>query len=150
MQSARRKLGTQLLMLLVVLTGLYFGYSFAREAVQAQRLASEADTGRAANDQLAAENRKLERDLQYYQSDAYAELRARTDLNMRLKDETIILPVFPPTDTAHLADGAAPPAAAVESLLPPDAAAPATASAAPPPGGRPWDRWLSFFTTPQH
>src|SRR3954454_20330766 len=95
MRSARRNLGTQLLMLLVVLTGLYFGYSFAREVVQAQRLAAQAEASRQQNEDLAAQNRKLARDLQYYQSDAYAELRARTDLNMRRKDETIILPVLP-------------------------------------------------------
>ena len=95
MNKARRTWGTQLLMILVVLTGLYFGYSFAREVVQAQRLAAQAEASRQANEQLAAENRKLARDLQYYQSDAYAELRARTDLNMRRKDETVILPVLP-------------------------------------------------------
>src|SRR5437762_9276024 len=100
MRAARRNLGTQLLMLLVVLTGLYFGYSFAREVVQAQRLAAQAAASRQENDQLAAENRKLERDLQYYQSDAYAELRARTDLNMRQKDERIVLPVMTPDDAA--------------------------------------------------
>jgi cell division protein FtsB len=99
MRSARRNLGAQLLMILVVLIGLGFGYSFAREVVQAQHLAGQAEASRQENERIAAENRKLQRDLQYYQSDAYAELRARTDLNMRRPDEQVILPVLPDGET---------------------------------------------------
>ena len=140
MRSARRNLGAQLLMILVVLIGLGFGYSFAREVVQAQHLAGQAEAARQENERIAAENRKLQRDLQYYQSDAYAELRARTDLNMRRPDEQVILPVLPPgetTITAPDSDMAAAPAAPA----PASAVAPAPGAAA----GRNWDRWLALF-----
>jgi cell division protein FtsB len=147
MNKVRRNWGTQVLMLLVVLTGLYFGYSFAREVVQAQRLAAQAEASRQQNDDLAAQNRKLARDLQYYQSDAYAELRARTDLNMRRKDETIVLPVLPAdaqADTTAVtaqAPAIAPPAPA--SVAPPAAQAAASGQ----PSGRTWDQWFALFAT---
>ncbi|MDQ2808635.1 MAG: septum formation initiator family protein [Chloroflexota bacterium] len=139
-----RTWGAQVLMLALVLVGLGFGYSFAREVVQAQRLANQGEVSRQANDALAAGNRKLARDLQYYQSDAYAELRARTDLNMRLPNEQIVLPVL--TDTL-------PPAAPSGVGGTQSGAAPGTGigqSAAPDPartGGRAWDRWAALFGT---
>jgi cell division protein FtsB len=139
MRSARRNLGAQLVMILVVLIGLGFGYSFAREVVQAQHLAGQAEASRQENERIAAENRKLQRDLQYYQSDAYAELRARTDLNMRRPDEQVILPVLPDGETTITApdtDMAAQPASAAAN---PVAAAPGVAT------GRNWDRWLALF-----
>lgn len=137
MPVARRNLGTQMLMILVVLTGLYFGYSFAREVVRAQFLANQAELHRRENAQFAAENRKLTRDLQYYQSDAYAELRARTDLNLRRPDEQIILPVLPPAAAATPDPDTAP-----AGLAP---VAPGPAPAAPPPAGRTWDQWFALF-----
>ena len=139
MRSARRNLGAQLLMILVVLIGLGFGYSFAREVVQAQHLAGQAEASRQENERIAAENRKLQRDLQYYQSDAYAELRARTDLNMRRPDEQVILPVLPDgetTITSPDSDLAAQPAQAPANAV---AAGPGVAT------GRNWDRWLALF-----
>lgn len=142
MKRKHRIWGTQLLMILVVVTGLYFGYSFAREVVQAQQLANQAEAARQENDRLGAENRKIARDLQYYQSDAYAELRARTDLNMRRLNEQIVLPVLPP-DEANTGTSAAPGA-------PSDAApAPKPAPARPTnPDARNWDRWLALFSSP--
>ena len=148
MHRARRNLGTQLLMLLIVLTGLYFGYSFAREVVQAQRLAAQAAGSRQENDQLAAENRKLARDLQYYQSDAYAELRARTDLNMRRPDEQIILPVLPAEPANALPAAGATPGPGSPAPPPPMAGATGATAALPPPAGRNWDRWLGLFNNP--
>ncbi len=140
-----RMWGAQVLMLALVLVGLGFGYSFAREVVQAQRLANQGEVSRQANEALAAGNRKLARDLQYYQSDAYAEMRARTDLNMRLPNEQIVLPVL--TDTLLPAAPSGP--GGTQS-----GAAPGTGtgqSAAPDPaaraGGRAWDRWAALFGT---
>jgi cell division protein FtsB len=148
MRKAHRTIGAQLLMIVVVLIGLYFGYSFAREVVQAQRLAGEAEISQQENDLIAAENRKLERDLQYYQSPAYAELRARTDLNMRRPDEQIILPVLPDGAAVPAADL---PSASVAPAAPPSAAQPAArAAAVPAPGARNWDRWFSLFTSQPH
>jgi cell division protein FtsB len=126
--------------------GLGFGYSFAREVVQAQSLANQATLSRQQNEVLAESNRKLERDLQYYQSDAYAELRARTDLNMRRPDEQIILPVLqatpaPGTDSAQTAAPA--PAAAAASTAP-DQSTTRNPQAAPA-DGRNWDHWFALF-----
>src|SRR3954447_16295612 len=98
MQFVRKNLGAQALMAAVVLIGLYFGYSFAREVVQAERLTRQAESSAAINARMAEENDKLARDLQYYQSDEYATLRARTDLNLRKPDELVILPVMPPDE----------------------------------------------------
>ncbi|HMA35988.1 MAG TPA: septum formation initiator family protein [Chloroflexia bacterium] len=143
MPAAPRHLGAQLLMVLVILTGLYFGYSFAREVVQAQRLANQAELGRQANERIAAENRKLARDLQYYQSDAYVELRARTDLNMRRPDEQIVLPVLPADPNGAAPSGAAPPdsVTAPRGIVPPPNVAAESAA-------RNWDRWFSLFRRP--
>jgi cell division protein FtsB len=140
MRSARRNLGAQLVMILVVLIGLGFGYSFAREVVQAQHLAGQAEAARQENERIAAENRKLQRDLQYYQSDAYAELRARTDLNMRRPDEQVILPVLPPGETTIIAPDSDVAAQAAPAPANPVVPAPGTAAT-----GRNWDRWLALF-----
>jgi cell division protein FtsB len=139
MRSARRNLGAQLLMILVVLIGLGFGYSFAREVVQAQHLAGQAEASRLENERIAAENRKLQRDLQYYQSDAYAELRARTDLNMRRPDEQVILPVLPDGETTITSPDSDMGAQAAQAPANPVAPAPGGVT------GRNWDRWLALF-----
>ncbi|HUS17135.1 MAG TPA: septum formation initiator family protein [Chloroflexia bacterium] len=146
MPTLHRNLGAQLLMIVLVLTGLGFGYSFAREVVQAQRLANQAELSRQENEVIAAENRKLTRDLQYYQSDAYAELRARTDLNMRRPDEQVILPVLTPEAASAAGD---PPGALSIASLPLAAPAPAAGNN-PVPTGRNWDRWIALFSGPAH
>ncbi len=136
-----RSLGAQALMIALVLIGLGFGYSFAREVVQAQRLANQGEVSRQANEALAAGNRKLARDLQYYQSDAYAEMRARTDLNMRLPNEQIVLPVLTDTLTPPAASVAGSPTGASQ------AADQATTRNPTMLAARPWDRWLALFGT---
>ena len=140
-----RTWGAQVLMLALVLVGLGFGYSFAREVVQAQRLANQGEVSRQANEALAAGNRKLARDLQYYQSDAYAEMRARTDLNMRLPNEQIVLPVLTSTlpTTVAGANGAASGTPAAQSSAP-VLSAPGDTSLARTTG-RAWDRWAALF-----
>lgn len=142
--SRGRRWGAQALMIGLVGLGLGFGYSFAREVVQAQSLANQATLARQQNDVLAESNRKLARDLQYYQSDAYAELRARTDLNMRRPDEQIVLPILQPTpapgtDSPQTAAAPAPTAPAAQDQ---------SATHNPPAAldnGRNWDHWLALF-----
>jgi len=132
-------------MLALALVGLGFGYSFAREVVQAQRLANQGAVSRQANEALAAGNRKLARDLQYYQSDAYAEVRARSDLNMRRADEQIVLPVLTSTLTTAAPTGLG---GAQPSAAPGQSPAAVQAAAGAPPSlatGRAWDRWAALF-----
>src|SRR6266480_1365533 len=80
MKSVPKNLYAQTLMAVVVMLGLYFMWSFAREVVQGQQLANQVELERRQNAQLAADNRQLERDKAYYESDEYVRLRARTDL----------------------------------------------------------------------
>ncbi len=140
-----RTWGAQVLMLALVLVGLGFGYSFAREVVQAQRLANQGAVSLQANEALAAGNRKLARDLQYYQSDAYAEMRARTDLNMRRPDEQIVLPVL----TGTLTTAANGPGGAATGPAGDQSPTSDLATSNPPPAtlttGRAWDRWAALF-----
>ena len=141
-----RTWGAQVLMLALALVGLGFGYSFAREVVQAQRLANQGAVSRQANEALAAGNRKLARDLQYYQSDAYAEVRARSDLNMRRADEQIVLPVLTSTLTTAAPGGAG--GAATGSATRQSPTSDPSAGNPPPAAlatGRAWDRWAALF-----
>jgi cell division protein FtsB len=140
MKSDRKNnLYAQALMAAVVLVGLYFMGNFVSEVVHAQHLANQVELGRKENERLQAENRQLARDQQYYESDAYVQLRARTDLGLRGPDETVVYPLLTPgpASAAAPAPGAAGPVAG----SPP---------AAPPPAvpARPWDRWLALFLGP--
>jgi cell division protein FtsB len=140
MKKTRNNLYAQALMAAVVLIGLYYMGSLAREVVQAQQLANQVELRRQENERLSAQNRELQRETQYYESDEYVRLRARTDLNLRSPDEVVIYPVLTPGVPAPVAPEAAPAAAA-----PADASAPAPASTA-----RTWERWLDLFATPPH
>ena len=144
MKTTRNNLYAQALMAAVVLIGLYFMGSFAREVVQAQQLANQVELRRQENEHLSAENRKLQREKQYYESDEYVRLRARTDLNLRGPDEVVIYPVLTPGVPAPGAGGAAPGMSAPAPASP--AAAPAGAAPAPP--ARTWERWFDLFTVP--
>jgi cell division protein FtsB len=143
MKTARRNFYAQALMAAVVLIGLYFMWSFAKEVVQAQQLANQVELRRQENDHLRAEKRELEREKQYYESDEYVRLRARTDLNLRSPDEVVVYPVLTPgaVTSSAPADGA--PTSAAPA--PPGAAVAAAASPA-----RTWERWLDLFTNPAH
>ena len=140
MKNTRNNLYAQALMAAVVLIGLYFMGSFAREVVQAQQLANQVELRRQENERLSAQNRELQREKQYYESDEYVRLRARTDLNLRSPDEVVIYPVLTPGVPAPAAPDAADPAPA-----PPADPPPATAPAA---SARPWERWFDLFTAP--
>ena len=147
MKNVRKNIGAQALMAFVVIIGLYFGYNFAREVVQAERLTRQEDSATAINAQIDAENRKLERELAYYNSDEYVKLRANTDLNLTLPDEQIILPVMPKDEQAQ--EAVAPVAittpdasASIASLDPSNTPAPAGADTSNTPN---WDRWLQLF-----
>jgi cell division protein FtsB len=138
MKNTRNNLYAQALMAAVVLIGLYFMGSFAREVVQAQQLANQVELRRQENERLSAHNRELQREKQYYESDEYVRLRARTDLNLRGPDEVVIYPVLTPGVPAAPAPEAAAPAPPAD--VPP--------SAEPAPAARPWERWLDLFTAP--
>src|SRR5215212_3616058 len=127
MKNTRNNLYAQALMAAVVLIGLYFMGSFAKEVVQAQQLANQMELWRQENAQLSADNRQLQREQQYYESDDYVRLRARTDLNLRSPDEVVIYPVVTPG--APTTGGDAPTA--------PAASAPPAAGPAPAPDTAP-------------
>ena len=139
MVSRHRNWYGQALMGIVLLMGLYFLGSFAREVVQGQRLSNQLAITRAQNDQLAAQNRQLQRDRDYYQSDAYVHLRARTDLNLRDPNEILVYPMITPQPGAEA--GTSGPGAAVTSQRPP-------VPAVTPTPGRSWDRWLALIAGP--
>jgi hypothetical protein len=129
-------------MAVVVLIGLYFVWSFAKEVVQAQHLADQVARGQAENTQLEADKRRLAQEKAYYQSDDYIRLRARTDLNLRSPDEIVVLPLLTPgpADGANGGAGGAPPNPSVAA--PPPAAPDAGAT------GRTWERWFALFRDP--
>ena len=140
MKTASKNLYAQVLMAVVVVIGLYFMWSFAREVVQAQRLSNQVELGAQSNARLEAENRQLTRDQAYYQSDDYVRLRARTDLNLRDPNEIVVFPLMTPTAVAPTDASVAP--------VPPAAAPVASAGtgrAAAAPMGRPWERWLALL-----
>lgn len=138
----KNNLYAQALMAVVVLVGLYFMGNFVSEVVHAQHLANQVELGTQDNARLEAENRQLARDQQYYESDAYVQLRARTDLGLRSPDEVVVYPLMTP-GPAPAAGGAAPNVAA-----PP--AASGTVAPPPDPSARPWDRWLALFLGSGH
>ena len=140
----KNNLYAQALMAIVVLVGLYFMGNFVSEVVHAQHLANQVELGRKENERLQAENRQLARDQQYYESDAYIQLRARTDLGLRSPDEIVVYPLLTP-GPAPAAGGAAPSGAPAP---PAASSAPAASPSAAP--ARPWDRWLALFLGSGH
>ncbi len=143
MKTDAKNLYTQALMAVVVLVGLYFMGNFVSEVVQAQHLANQVELGRKENARLEADNRQLARDQQYYESDAYAQLRARTDLGLRSPDEVVVYPLLTPGPAIGTVKAAAPSEGGTAATGGADpAAAPSPAVPA-----RPWDRWLALFLT---
>ncbi len=141
MKTDAKNLYAQALMAVVVLVGLYFMGNFVSEVVHAQHLANQVELGRKDNARLEADNRQLARDQQYYESDAYAQLRARTDLGLRSPDEVVVYPLLTPGPATGTVKAAAPSEGGATGGADP--------AAAPPPAvpARPWDRWLALFLT---
>ncbi len=104
MKSAtrRRALGLGFVLLCIALLGL-IGYSFGQDFIRSRQVGTEvAALERQVN---ALETRKLELSqlMQYFDSEGYAERRARLELGLAKPGERVL--VVPPQEVAPAADG---------------------------------------------
>src|SRR5438552_17491490 len=88
-----KPISTTALWLVLGLAVTFFLVRYGQELLLEHSLKDQAGLQRRENSALADDNNRLNALLQYYQSDRYIEHRAREDLNLRLKDETVLIPL---------------------------------------------------------
>ena len=130
-------LSTAALWVVLGLAVAFFLVRYGQELLLAHDLNDKAAAQRVANGRLSDENARLQALLQYYQSNKYIEQRAREDLNLRRRDEEVLIQVSPAEGSDQQGTGNNPAGQATPSV-----------EAAQPPAERAnWEKWLELFGT---
>jgi cell division protein FtsB len=126
---------TTALWLVLGLAVTFFLVRYGQELLLAHDLNERAAAQRVANGKLRDENTRLKALLGYYQSDKYIEQRAREDLNLRRRDEVVLIPVE-----------ATPEAATEGSALTLSDTQKVQSELAPAAARANWEKWLDLFS----
>ncbi|MDQ6695320.1 MAG: septum formation initiator family protein, partial [Chloroflexota bacterium] len=110
----------------------FFLVRYGQELILEHDLRDQASAQRITNGLLQDNNTRLRTKLQYYQSNPYIEQRAREDLNLRMPNEEVLIPVSAAQATA-VPGSAVQPAATLQSV------------ATPTPEEANWQKWFELF-----
>jgi cell division protein FtsB len=86
----------------LLLVGAFVAFQVGREVYASWSIGQEADEMRAEIAAMAEENARLQRELEYLQSDAYTSAEARKLLNLGYAGERVL--IIPPGSEARLPD----------------------------------------------
>ncbi|MDQ6694439.1 MAG: septum formation initiator family protein [Chloroflexota bacterium] len=131
-KARNRPASTLALWLGLGIVAVFFLVRYGQELLLEHSLRDQAASQRVANALLEDNNTRLDAQLQYYQSNAYIEQRAREDLNLRMSNEEVLIPV-----------GVAAPTAVAGSTGP--AITTPQSVATPVPATENWQKWFDLF-----